>query len=120
MKALHRRFIIQLLIVSAVLYIVFTKFIIASLPLLTMVSLLFAMNVLAFIIITGTKEKQSRKFVYIYMVASFGRLLICGAFVFTYALMHRQDARTFALTFFLLYFVYTLLEVRAVFNFFKR
>jgi hypothetical protein len=123
MKALHKQFILQLLLISIViygiLYVVFTRFIIASLPLIIMVALLFAVNSLVFIIITNTKAKKPGSFVYSYMTVSFGRLIVCSAFVFAYALMHKQDARTFALTFFLLYFIYTTIEVKAMYSFFK-
>jgi hypothetical protein len=124
MTALHRRFIIQLLVISValygLLYVVFTKYIIASLPLVVMIALLFAVNSLAFILIANTKGKKAGSFVYSYMVISFGRLIVCSAFVFAYALTHRHDARTFALTFFVLYFLYTIVEVRAIYSFFSK
>jgi len=123
MKTLHRQFIIRLLIISVVayaaLYFISTRLLAVELPLLVMVTLLFAINSLAFIIITNTKEKKPRGFVYSYMTVSLGRLIICSAYVFTYALTHRQGARTFALTFFALYFLYTIIEVRAIYAFFK-
>lgn len=123
MKAVQRKFILQLLIVSlvlyGVLYVIFTKYKPASLPLLVMVALLFAVNSLAFILISDTKEKKPRSFVYSFMTISFGRLIVCSVFVFSYALTHRHDARTFALTFFLLYFIYAAMEVRAMYSFFK-
>jgi hypothetical protein len=124
MKALHRKFIIQLLVISVliygVLYVIFAKYIIANIPLLVMVALLFAVNSMAYILITNTKEKHPRSFVYSYMTISFGRLIICSIFVFTYALLHRQDARTFALTFFALYFIYTTVEVKSIYTFFNK
>jgi len=123
MKALQREFIIRLLLISiglyGILYFIFSRLIIASLPLSIMVALLFAVNALAFILVTNTKEKKPRNFVYSYMTVSFGRLIICSAFVFSYALTHRQDARTFALTFFVLYFLYNIVEVRSIYSFFK-
>ena len=124
MKALHRRFIIQLLIISIVsygiLYFLFSRWAIYTLPLIIMVALLFAVNSMAFILVTNTKEKKPSGFVYSYMTISFGRLIICSIFVFSYALTHRHDARAFALTFFILYFIYNIIEVRALYTFFKR
>ncbi len=123
MKALHRKFILQLLVISVVLYgilyFVFTKYKPASLPLIVMIALLFAVNSLAFIMISNTKEKKPRSFVYSFMTISFGRLIVCSIFVFSYALTHRPDARTFALTFFVLYFIYAAVEVKAMYSFFK-
>jgi hypothetical protein len=123
MKTLHRRFIVQLLVISIVLYVVlyfvFSRLAIATLPLIVMVALLFAVNSLAFILVTNTKEKKPGGFVYSYMTVSFGRMIICSVFVFSYALTHRHDARAFALTFFGLYFLYTIVEVKALYAFFK-
>jgi hypothetical protein len=118
MKALQRRFITQLLIISIALYGV-SKFIMADMPLIAMLGLLFAVNSVAFILVTNTKENKPRSFVYSYMIVSFGRLIICSLFVFSYALLHRHDGRTFALSFFVLYFLYNIVEVRAIYTFFK-
>jgi len=124
MKALQRRFIIQLLLISialyGILYVVFSQWMVAELPLIAMIGLLFAVNAFAFILVTNTKENKPSSFVYSYMTVSFGRLIICSIFVFSYALLHRHDARTFALTFFVLYFLYNILEVKSIYSFFKQ
>ena len=124
MKAVQQRFILQLVGISillyGILYLVFTKYIIADVPLLIMVALLFTVNSLAFVMISNTKEKNPRSFVYSFMTISFGRMIICAVFVFSYALTHRHDARTFALSFFGLYFIYTIVEVRAIYRFFTK
>jgi hypothetical protein len=123
MKSIQKGFILSLFLISVALYglmyIIFTRYIIASLPLLRMVLLLFAINSLAFYVITNTKEKKPRSFVYSFMAVSFGRLFVCGAFVFIYAFTHKPDAKIFAITFCLLYFIYTTIEVRAMYAFFK-
>ncbi|HTA27357.1 MAG TPA: hypothetical protein VK809_06200 [Bacteroidia bacterium] len=123
MKAVQRRFILQLLGISVVLYgilyLVFTRYVIADVPLLIMIALLFAVNSMAFIMISNTREKKPSSFVYSYMTISFGRMIICAVFVFSYALTHHHDARTFALSFFMLYFIYTIVEVRAIYSFFN-
>jgi len=123
MKAYHRKFILQLLIISVIVYGAFLLFDSKlNLPILTvtaMVALLFAINSLAFIFVTNTKEHNPRGFVYSYMTVSFGRLVICSAFVFLYALTHRPLVKPFAISFFILYFIYTIAEVRAIYAFFK-
>jgi hypothetical protein len=122
MKTVQRRFIIQLLIISALFYgalYFITPKLSANMPVTAMIALLFAANSLAFILVSNTKEKHPRNFVYSYMMISFGRLILFSLFVFSYALMHRQGARSFALTFFLLYFLYNIVEVRAIYTFFK-
>ena len=124
MKEPLKKFILQLLIVSVALYVilyfVFREYEITNMPVLIMIALLFALNAVAYILITNTREKRPAGFVYSYMGISFGRLIICSIFVFSFALTHRQNARTFALTFFLLYFIYTTIEVRGIYTYFKK
>ena len=124
MKTFQKRFAIQLLVFSVAVYglmfLIFTKYSIADLPLIAMIGLLFAINTGSFIIVTDTKEKRPGAFVYSYMAITVGRLLVCGAFVFIYALTHRQYARSFAGAFFVLYFIYTIIEVRALYSYFKK
>jgi hypothetical protein len=123
MKAVQRTFIIRLLLISiaayGIMFVVFSKLIIASLPIIAMIAILFAVNALSYILVTNTKEKKPNSFVFIYMTVSFARMLVCGVFVCCYALMHRQDAKAFGFTFFALYFLYNIIEVQAVYKFFK-
>jgi hypothetical protein len=90
-----------------------------NMPLYYMIPMLFVFTSLAYVIMVQTKTKNPRYFVYSFMLISMGRLLMYGGFVFIYALSHREGAQAFAITFFLLYFVYTALEVRAVYGYFK-
>jgi hypothetical protein len=124
MNIIHRRFILRLLLISialyGILYGISLRFPAVSLPITAMIAFLFAVNSLAFILVANTKEKNPRGFVYLYMTVSFGRLILCSAFVLLYALMHRQGVKLFAVSFFLLYFIYTIMEVRAIYGFFKR
>lgn len=124
MRAVQRRFIIKLAIISIVIYallrlISFYHPGVGAMPAATMVALLFAINSLAFMIVTNSKTENPRGFVYPYMTVSFGRLIICSAYVFVYALMHKHVAKGFLITFFILYFLYNIVEVRAIYGFFK-
>ena len=123
MKTIQRKFIIQLFIISVVLYaglyLIFTKYIPAEMPLLAMVALLFAINAAGFIIISNTKEKKPSSFVYSFMIVSVVRMLICAAFVVAYALIHRNGAKYFLLAFFLLYIIFITAEVKALSAVFK-
>jgi len=103
-----------------VLFFIFTKVMPApGVPLYYMIPILFVFTALAYIILVRTKDKNPRQFVYSYMLISMGRLLMYGGFVFIYALSHRENAREFAVTFFLLYLVYTIFEIKAVLSYFK-
>jgi hypothetical protein len=123
MKAYHRKFIIQLLVISVIIYgaflLVSSKLNLPVMTVTVMIALLFAINSLAFIFVTNTKGHNPRGFVYSYMTVSFGRLIICSGFVFLYALTHRPLVKPFAISFFVLYFIYTIAEVRAIYAFFK-
>ena len=123
MKAIHRRFIIQLLVLSIVVYValyfISPKISDAGMPIISMVAFLFGVNALAFILVTNSKEKRPKTFVYFYMLISLVRIFLFSTFVLSYALVHRMAARPFVLTFFILYFLYSIIEVRAIYIFFN-
>lgn len=123
MKPYHRKFIIWLFILSLLVYGILQflspRLSLPAQAIAAMVALLFVINSLAFIFVTNTKDRNPRGFVSAYMIVSLGRLLICAAFVFLYALTHRPFAKPFAVSFFVLYFIYTIVEVRAIYAFFK-
>jgi len=107
-------------VIYALLYVVFTYIRpVPNMPLYYMIPLLFFFTSGAYVLLVQTKNKNPRFFVYSYMLTSMGRLLMYGAFVFIYALSHREGAKTFAITFFLLYIIYTVIEIRAVLGYFK-
>jgi CHASE2 domain-containing sensor protein len=118
-----RNFIARLLLLTialyGILYVVFSRLLNIKIPSELMLGLLFILNAGAYLIIVKTKEKKPAAFVRSYMLTTIGRLLVCGAFIFIYALTHKDIARPFAISFFLLYIVYVILEVKAVKSFFR-
>jgi F0F1-type ATP synthase assembly protein I len=56
-------------------------------------------------------EKRPAKFVNIFMLTTTLKLLIYLAVMLVYALINREDARPFIITFFILYLIYTIVEV---------
>jgi hypothetical protein len=124
MKAHHTKFILQLLVISVLmyagLYLVFSRWFIVDIPLLFMIAFLFVMNSLAYILTTNTRDKKPQRFVFTFMAISLGKMVACALFVVWYALTHQHhSAKAFALTFFLAYFIYTLVEVMGLAAFFR-
>ena len=119
-----KKFTVYLFILSVALYgalyILFAKLLpVAGMPLYYMLPFLFAFTLLAYFIMVMTKNKNPRYFVYSFMLISLGRLMLYGGFVFIYALSHRNIAKPFVITFLALYFIYTFIEIRAVYGYFK-
>ena len=59
-------------------------------------------------------ERRPAKFVNMFMLITTLKLLIYMAVMITYALLNREDARPFIISFFVLYIVYTVIEVVAL------
>jgi hypothetical protein len=118
-----KSFIFRLFLFSLALYgimfVIFYRVLKISIPAELMLGLLFILNAGAYLIMIRTKTKRPASFVSSYMITTVSRLLICGAFIFIYALSHKEIARMFALTFFVLYILYIIVEVRELKRFFK-
>ncbi len=113
-----KKFIAYLFALSVVLYgtlyALRRLLILPEMPINIMLPLLFVVTAGTFLILVQTKDKNPRLFVFSYMIISFSRLIIYGAFIFVYALAHRQGAKYFAVTFLLLYFMYSATEIWAL------
>jgi len=59
-------------------------------------------------------DKRPAKFVNVFMLSTMLKLLAYMTLMITYALLNREDARTFIVTFFILYVFYTIVEVTAL------
>lgn len=59
-------------------------------------------------------EKRPAKFVSLFLLTTMVKLFSYMTFMITYALLNREDARAFIVTFFVLYLVYSIAEVAAV------
>jgi hypothetical protein len=119
-----KKFAGYLFVLSSGLYGGFTFYFnnihpVKGIPLYYIIPFLYVFTVLAYVIMVQTKNKNPRFFVYSFMMISLGRLMVYGGFVFVYALGHKAIAKPFAVTFLILYFIYTFLEIRAVYGYFK-
>lgn len=112
-------FVISLGLYGALTFYFNTIHPIQGMPLYYIIPFLYVFTVLAYVIMVQTKNKNPRFFVYSFMMISLGRLMIYGGFIFIYAISHKAIAKPFAITFLILYFIYTFLEIRAVYGYFK-
>jgi hypothetical protein len=120
-----RNYIILLSVFSIVCYgcikIIFAYWLTTNfMPAELMVGLLFALATASYLIVFYSKDGNPGNFVYAYNGTTFGRLLLCGAFVFIAALTHKSDAKAFVITFLILYFLFSILQVVGVKMFLKK
>jgi hypothetical protein len=59
-------------------------------------------------------EKRPGRFVNTFMLTTMAKLFIYLGAMITYALLNREDAMAFIVTFFIMYIVYTIVEVSAL------
>jgi len=59
-------------------------------------------------------EKRPMRFVNIFMLTTMFKLLAFMVVMITYALLNREDSRAFIITFFILYVVYSIVEVSSL------
>lgn len=59
-------------------------------------------------------EKRPARFVYMFMLTTLLKLLAYMTVMVTYALLNKEDARAFIITFFILYVIFTSIEVIAL------
>jgi FtsH-binding integral membrane protein len=72
---------------------------------------LFLFAWLAFFFSAKSMQKKISRFANMYMVINFLKLIIFSAFLLGYAYLHKDDASSFIVTFFVYYVFYTALEV---------
>jgi hypothetical protein len=82
--------------------------------------ILFIITSLSFYIVMQSAQKSPRTFTYAFMFSSTIRLLVYGAFIALYCHWHPQVAIPFAVTFFVLYMVYTGFEIGSLLGFLKQ
>ena len=74
----------------------------------------FAAAVLVYYFMLKAIEKRPARFVNIFLLTTMLKLLAYMTAMITYALMNREDARAFIVTFFIMYIVYTIVEVSSL------
>ena len=64
-----------------------------------------------FIVLRDDKRKEEKKFVSSYMLSRVIKLLSCLIFLLVYVLVNKEDAMRFAISFLVVYFLYSIFEV---------
>ena len=119
-KEIMRRFI-KALIVTTVLVVIAGVIFYASTPgyyytpaFPYLLVFFFVAAILVYHFILKSVEKRPARFVYVFMLTTMIKLFAYMTFMITYALINRADARAFIITFFVLYVIYTIVEVIAL------
>jgi hypothetical protein len=117
-------FLFELLALSVILYgllwIIFQKLLdMPEIRFEFMLIVLFIVTALSYWLVVNSTKKDYRTFTYSYIGSSTGRLILYSVFLFAYCFNHRDTAKVFILTFFVLYIIYTVFEVRKVQKFIK-
>lgn len=119
MKKIFRRFLIQITILTAILYLIWGLTLILF-PLhwlspATPVMILFFLVVTAGIYYVMLQSASNRfpRFVNSFMVITLGKILLYAVLIVIYAMLNKPDAMAFIIAFFILYLVYTVFEVTA-------
>lgn len=81
-----------------------------------MIVFFFAATLLVFYFMIRALEKRPAKFVNIFLVTTMLKLFAYMAAMVTYALLNREEARAFIVAFFILYIIYTIVEVASLLN----
>lgn len=72
---------------------------------------MYALTMLVYTMLQKTIGDKLSKFVNVYMLVNFGKLVLFSIIIFIYAWFNRDDAVPFILTFFIYYILFTAYEV---------
>lgn len=119
MKDLFRRFLLRISVISAVLlalsillYFFFPAGIIS--PATPFMVMFFYMTTLAlYYLLMKAAQNRFPRFVNRFMILTVSKLLLFLILIVVYVLLNKSDALLFVLAFFVLYIIYTVLEVSA-------
>ena len=104
---------LAIIIISAIVYAALpTGYYTTAFPFL--VVFFFAATLLVYYFMLKSLEKRPAKFVNIFLLTTMVKLLVYMAVMVSYALVNRGEARQFIVAFFILYIIYTIIEVLAL------
>lgn len=104
---------ISLLIISSIIYFFAPKIMISpAFPIILI--FMYLTTILIFKLLAKSMENRLSKFANAYMLVNFGKLVIFSIIIVVYAVLNKEDAISFMLTFFIYYFIFTIFEVFAL------
>jgi peptidoglycan/LPS O-acetylase OafA/YrhL len=102
-----------IIIISAIVYAALpSEYYTVSFPFL--IVFFFAATMLVYYFMLKSLEKRPAKFVNIFLLTTMAKLFVYMAVMVSYALVNRDEARQFIIAFFILYIIYTIIEVLAL------
>lgn len=78
------------------------------------VAFFFFATIIVFYYMLKAVEKRPARFVNVFMLTTMLKLMLYLAVMVVYVLLNREDAKLFILTYFVLYVIYTVLEVGSI------
>jgi len=101
---------ISLLVISTIIFFFTPKIkITPAFPIILV--FMYLTTILIFKLLAKSMENRLSKFANAYMLVNFGKLVIFSIIIVVYAVLNREDAISFMLTFFIYYFIFTIFEV---------
>lgn len=92
-----------------IVYFLPPEFITPTLPYLFL--FFFSITTLVHFILLKVSQNKATNFINIFMLLTFGKLMLFLSIILIYIFLYRNDAVPFVITFFILYVVYTTFEV---------
>lgn len=115
-----KRFI-RTLIISTLVVIIIGSIVYAAMPseyytpaFPYLIAFFFIATIVVYYIMLKSLEKRPAKFVNIFLLTTMVKLFAYMAVMVSYALANRAEARQFIIVFFILYIIYTIVEVLAL------
>lgn len=100
----------SLLLISVIIFF-FTPKIKISPAFPFILAFMYITTILIFKLLAKSMQNRLSKFANAYMLVNFGKLVIFSIIIVVYAVLNREDAISFMLTFFSYYFIFTIFEV---------
>lgn len=101
---------ISLLVISTIIFFFTPKIkITPAFPIILIFMYLTTISI--FKLLAKSMENRLSKFANAYMLVNFGKLVIFSIIIVVYAVLNKEDAISFMLTFFIYYFIFTIFEV---------
>lgn len=115
-----KRFI-RTLVIATLVVIIVSAIVYAALPagyytlsFPYLIVFFFVATLLVYYFMLKSLEKRPAKFVNIFLLTTMAKLFVYMAVMVSYALINREEARQFIIAFFILYIIYTIIEVLAL------
>jgi hypothetical protein len=109
------------LMLYGALFMIFTRvWAMPKMPIELMIVILFAVTIISRSIIIRAEKSSPRAYTYSFIGTSTMRLILYSIFVLAFSFKHREIAKQFILTFFVLYIIYSAFDLKSASSYLKR